>query len=126
MDTAGFPYRFWSYAAKHYQHNRTRMPDATGQSPFVQRFGFEDPQELVPFGCLAYFHHDEHLKYEGRGREGAIIGYDSHSAYLVLDVRRYVESGGHQVSIFSTRDVRIDRWRMPMRAHSLATEEEAE
>ena len=47
--------------------------------------------------------------FEGRGREGAVIGYDVHSAYLVLDVWRYVESNGHQVSIYSTRDVRLVR-----------------
>ena len=104
----------------HFQYNRSSMEDEHGVSAFSRRYGYRNPMELVPFGCLAYFHHDEHLKYEGRGREGAIIGYDVHSAYLVLDVQRYVESNGHQVSVYSTRDVRLDRWRMPMLSHNFA------
>ena len=52
LDTAGMPYRFWPYPAKHFQHNRTRMADESGSSPFARSYGFEDPQELVPFGCL--------------------------------------------------------------------------
>ena len=126
LDASGFPYRFWSYAARFFQYVRTRKRGPNGApSPFAQLRGFEDPQEVVPFGCLVWYHHDEHLKYGARGREGAVIGYADHQAYLVLDVRSYVESGGHQVSIYATRDVRLDRTRMPMREHAIDQTAEA-
>ena len=68
----------------------------------------------MPFGSEAYYLSDGHMKYEGRGRPGAVIGYADHNAYLVLDVEACVQA--RVVRIVTTRDVRLDRTRVALRA----------
>lgn len=75
----------------------TKNKSLKGKTPYEARFGelYRKKAKLGQFGCRVTFIRecDKRRKFGPKGCEGVLIG-PTDGAYLVLDLERYLQSGG--------------------------------